>query len=295
MDKIQRNATIRELAFRAGFDLAAFTGPSVGERESKALSEWIDKGRAGTMDYMKRSPERRSDARLSLASCRSVIVLAVNYYHPEDPKPSSDTPLGKVSKYAYGRDYHAIIEKMLKRLSAMIREEVDAAAELKAYVDTGPILERAFARQAGLGFIGKNTNLITREYGSWVFLSCLLTDLELEPDKPHEGACGTCRICIDACPTGALDGAHGLDATRCISYWSIEAKEPPPADLRARFGEWIFGCDICQDVCPYNFRAKTTRQVQLYPEKRAGTWIDPAALPSGAFPGPLKRAKLIPK
>lgn len=243
------------------------------------------------MDYMKRDPGRRADLKGSLPSVKSVIALAVNYYHPEDPKPAGASP-GKVAKYAYGADYHKLIEKKLKRLAAFVKEAGGPGTQAKFYVDTGPVLEKAFAERAGLGFFGKNTNIITRNYGSWVFLATLLTNLELEPDAPHTGSCGSCRLCIDACPTGALLGGHTLDATRCISYLTIESKEPVPEVLREGVGEWVFGCDICQDVCPYNFRAKTTCHEELYPLKKAGTWLDMAKveLVSGS---PLKRAKKL--
>ena len=240
------------------------------------------------MEYMKREPSRR--ARLS-PSIRSVVALAVNYHHPEDPKPSVASA-GKVARYAYGDDYHKVIEKKLKRLAVYVRQMGGPDTEARAYVDTGPVLERAFAQKAGLGFAGKNTNLITRDYGSWVFLACLLTNLELETDAPHTGSCGSCRLCLDACPTGALLGNYTLDAQRCISYWTIESKERAPQELRERFGDWAFGCDICQEVCPYNFRAKTTRHAELYPQKKAGTWLDLEKLEIA--PGsPLRRSKTL--
>ena len=194
------------------------------------------------MDYMKRDPARRADAGRSLPSARSVISLAVNYHQPEDPKPEG--PAGKVAQYAYGRDYHRVLEKKLKRLSRFVIEQGGPGTETRFYVDTGPMLERAFAREAGLGFFGKNTNLITREYGSWVFLACLVTNLKLEFDAPHPGSCGSCTLCLEACPTSAILEGLRVDATRCISYWTIEAKQPAPSELRAKFGEWAFGCDV---------------------------------------------------
>ena len=243
------------------------------------------------MDYMRRDPRRRADPAKVLPSAKTVISLAVNYFHPEDPKPTHGS-LGKVAKYAYGRDYHRIIEKKLKKLTRFVAECGGAGTQVKSYVDTGPVLEKAFAAQAGLGFFGKNTNIITRGYGSWVFLASLITNLELNSDAPHTGSCGSCRLCIDACPTDALLGDYTLDARRCISYLTIESREETPLELKEGMGEWSFGCDICQDVCPYNFRAKTTRHPELYPEKRAGTWIDLENVE--IRPGsPLKRAKKI--
>jgi epoxyqueuosine reductase len=275
----------------AGFDLVGFSVSELPAFYEQGLNRWIEKGHAGTMAYMARDPKRRSHSDQVLPSVRSVISLALNYYHPEDPKPEN-TRTGKVAKYAYGKDYHSIIEEKLKKLKSYIQEIGGEGTEVKDYVDTGPVLEKAYAKEAGLGFFGKNTNIITREYGSWVLLASILTNLELEPDKPHAGSCGSCRICIDACPTDALLGNYEMDARRCISYLTIETKAPVPQELSSKFGDWVFGCDICQDVCPYNFRAKVTKEEELYPLKKAGTWIDlnPVQLPAQS---PLKRSKYL--
>ena len=315
MEKIRRFA-LEE----AGFDLVGFSSTTLPAEHEEAASGWVENGFAGRMDYMAKDTKRRAHPERALAGAKSVISLAVNYYHPEDPRPR-DHVAGKVAKYAYGVDYHKVIEKKLKRISNFIKEITGPQTQVKSYVDTGPILEKAFAKEAGLGFFGKNTNLITKEYGSWVFLASLITDLELEVDPPHTGACGlestgrstapadvprasacgSCRICIDACPTGALLGNYTLDARKCISYLTIESKEPHPEELKEGVGEWFFGCDICQDVCPYNHRPKVTRTKEFYPEKKAGTWVDLETIKvletdeafSGAFQGsPLKRPKL---
>ncbi len=288
----ERTQKIKNFALQeAGFDLVGITRATLPDCHENALKSWIENGYAGSMDYMKRDPERRARPERTLASARSVIVLAVNYFHPEDPRPDG-SPVGKITKYAYGADYHKLIEKKLKKLSSYVFAAGGPDTGVKSYVDTGPMLERAFAQRAGLGFFGKNTNVITRNFGSWVFLACLITNLELEEDVPHAGSCGACRICLDACPTGALLGNYTLDATRCISYLTIESKDPVPEPLRPGVGEWAFGCDICQDVCPYNFRAKTTQHEELYPLKKAGTWIDLNNVE--ILPGsPLKRAKKL--
>ena len=242
---------------------------------------------------MARDPQRRARPEMILPSAKTVISLALNYFHPEDEKPSLGIH-GKIAKYAYGQDYHKIIGKKLKLLSKFILEAAGPGAEVKGYVDTGPVLEKAFAQQAGLGFFGKNTNIITRHYGSWVFLAALITNLELETDEPHTGSCGACRICIDACPTDALLGNYEMDARRCISYMTIESKAAIPQEFEASMGDWVFGCDICQDVCPYNFRAKTTKQEEFYPAKKAGTWLNMEKIE--ILPGsPLKRAKKLKK
>jgi epoxyqueuosine reductase len=182
-----------------------------------------------------------------------------------------------------------VIEKRLIKLARYVAAEGGEGTETRVYVDTGPLLEKAFAQQAGVGFFGKNTNIITRHQGSWVFLASLLTNLELERDLPHAGSCGSCTLCLDACPTQALTGPYQIDARRCIAYLSIETKVEVPDDLREKMGDWVFGCDVCQDVCPYNSRAKLTRHPELA-EKRAGTWVDLVDFrrPEGS---PLKRAK----
>lgn len=275
----------------AGFDLVGISGASLPEFHEKSLLNWVENGYAGSMEYMTRDAGRRAHPKKILPSVRSVISLAVNYFHPEDAKPAKGAH-GKVAKYAYGRDYHQVIEKKLKKLSRFTKESGGAGTEVKHYVDTGPVLEKAFASQAGLGFFGKNTNIITRGYGSWVFLASLITNLELEIDAPHLGSCGSCRICIDACPTEALLGDYTLDARRCISYLTIEAKEAVPSEMKQPMGEWIFGCDICQDVCPYNHWSKNTKHPEFYTEKKAGTWINLENIE--IMPGsPLKRGKMF--
>lgn len=286
----------------AGFDLVGVSKAALHEKHEAAIVSWVEKGCAGTMGYMERDSKKRAHPEASLPSAASVISLGVNYFHPEDPRPA--VPAGKIAKYAYGKDYHKVIEKKLKKLSRFILEIGGTGTEVKSYVDTGPILEKAFAQEAGLGFFGKNTNLITREYGSWIFLASLITNLVLEADAPHTGGCGSCRICIDACPTEALLGDGSLDARRCISYLTIETKDAEhPTELQPGIGEWAFGCDICQDVCPYNFRAKTTRHAELYPAAEgphAGSWLDLERLENmktdeefqSVFQGsPLKRSK----
>lgn len=260
--------SIKRFALDCGFDLVGIAPARLEERHSSAYRRWLGDGFHAGMDYMARDPERRVDVTKTLPSARSVVSLALNYYRKPDAKP--ETPAGKVSKYAHGADYHKIIEKKLKRLARYIREEL--GGEAKTYVDTGPILERAYAQAAGLGFAGKSTNLITKEFGSWVFLASVITDLELEVDKPSTASCGTCRLCIDACPTQAIVESGRVDARKCISYHTIESREEIPVEIASKMGEWIFGCDICQDVCPYNYRAKETKEPNFL-QPIAGSWL----------------------
>ena len=180
---------------KAGFDLIGISEASLPEVHEQAVTRWVNNGFAGSMDYMVRNEKKRARPEEILPGARSVISLAVNYHHPEDHKPT-DRPVGKVAKYAYGADYHKVIEKKLKSLSQFILTTGGEGTQVKSYVDTGPILEKAFAQQSGLGFFGKNTNLITRGYGSWVFLASLVTNLTLAIDQPHTGSCGSCRLCL---------------------------------------------------------------------------------------------------
>lgn len=253
MNQTQR---IKQFAREIGFDLVGVAPASLDERHGVSLRRWLADGFHADMEYMARDPQRRGDVTRVMPAARSVVSLALNYYRRPDAEPAE--PSGKVSKYAYGADYHKVIEKKLKRLARFIREEL--GGEAKTYVDTGPVLERAYAQSAGLGFIGKNANLITREYGSWVFLASVITDLELDADAPSTAFCGTCRICIDACPTQAIVEAGRIDARKCISYLTIESKSPIPEELAPKMGQWVFGCDVCQDVCPYNHREKESSE-----------------------------------
>ena len=182
-------------------------------------------------------------------------------YMAEGPSNGdSARPQGKVARYAWGQDYHKVMERKLKLLAQRLSEQLGKSVQAKVYVDTGPMLDRAVAERAGIGWFGKNTNVLTRSHGSWVFLGQIITDLELEPDEPLKKTCGQCRICIDKCPTGAIVAPYVLDNAKCISYLTIELRGPMPKHLRPLVGDWVFGCDICQDVCPVNRKAQPTRE-----------------------------------
>ncbi len=221
--------------------------------------KWLSDGFSGEMAYLKRAPEIRFDPKRRFPEAKSVIALALNYYQKEPEQNDTTSPpqlSGKVARYAWGEDYHHIIEKKLERLIETI---TDLGGRCwKGYVDHGPLLERAFAERAGLGFIGKNTNLITPQFGSWVFLAEVITDLALINDEPATNQCGTCRKCIEACPTDALTEPYRLDARLCISYLTIENKGPIPEPMVNKLEGWLFGCDICQEVCPFNHQAIET-------------------------------------
>jgi epoxyqueuosine reductase len=237
---------IKAQACGLGFDLAGIT--SLGPMETAAAFEtWVARGYAGEMDYLPRGTAKRRDSRLPVPGTTSAIVVGLDY--------GGRTPSGPVARYARGDDYHDVMLGKLEELHEWLEAELGRPVAGKAYVDTGPLLERDLARRAGLGWFGKNTNLINPDIGSFFFIGALLVDLELHPDAPFEAdRCGTCTRCLDACPTGAFVEPRLLDATRCISYLTIELKGAIPEDLRSQIGTHIYGCDVCQDVCPYNIK-----------------------------------------
>ena len=246
------SAGIKREAAAAGFDLCGIA-PASDHVELRYLREWLDRGYAGGMEYLRRSADRRADVRQVLPSARSVISLGTIYNtgHPYSAD-TLDRDHAAIARYAWGEDYHAVIQRRLDILLERLRSAYGEGFEARAYVDTGPVQERVYAQYAGLGWIGKNTCLINPELGSWIFLSEIICNLELEPDEPIFDRCGTCTLCLAACPTGALVEPGVLDSTRCLSYLTIENKDAIPEEQRVLLGSHAYGCDICQDVCPYN-------------------------------------------
>ena len=301
---------IRERARALGFDRVRFTTPAASGHMD-FYRRWIEEGAHGEMGYLARedSIARRGDLRLTMADVRSVVLVTHNYYQPDPPGLTEDEERAVVARYARGDDYHDVIKRRLVKLLAEVERDAGRRVAGRAYVDTGPILERELASRAGLGWLGKNTMLIHPESGSYFFLGILLLDLELPEDEPFaEDRCGTCRSCLDACPTGALRGrdARGapvMDARRCISYLTIEHRGPIPRELRAPIGNRIYGCDICQEVCPWNVKFQTPASEPAYrarPELDGPLLVELAerllamddAAFSRAFRGsPIKRAK----
>lgn len=249
-------------AERLGFDLAG-SCPAVASPRIERFRQWLAEGFAGRMEYLADRAEAYEHPGHVLDGARSLLMLAVRYRTVE--RASAESGQGNVSRYAWGRDYHELIRHRLHALADFHRR-LTPEAQVRGVVDTAPLLEREFARLAGLGWIGKNTLLLNKRLGSWFFLAALLTTAELTYDEPSTADhCGTCRACLDACPTGALVESRRLDARRCISYLTIELKEAIPADLRAGQSQWIFGCDICQEVCPWNRRAPSTEEPAFQP------------------------------
>ncbi|TKB92484.1 MAG: tRNA epoxyqueuosine(34) reductase QueG [Nitrospira sp.] len=272
--------------------------PLFPHRLLSRLAEWLQRGYHGTMAWMTRDPTRRSDPQLVLPGCKSMISVGMNYYtnHRTDEQPG----MGRIARYAWGKDYHTVMSQRLAQLEAKIADLAPGAAT-KAYVDTGPIMEKAWAQQAGLGWIGKHSNLVSAESGSWLLLGEILTTVDLEPDEPATDLCGSCTLCIQACPTGAIVEPYVVDARLCISYLTIElrdGREVIPNDLATQMGNRIFGCDDCLDVCPFNLRADATNEpaftptpLTLAPSLDALAQIGEKNFSTTFKESPLKRAK----
>ena len=277
-------ALIVDKARALGFDLARVAPAELAERYRLAFDDFLADGRQGDMDWLARTPERRTDPKGLWPEARSILMLAANYGPAIDPLAR----LGRknratISVYAQNRDYHDILKKRLKELGRFIARET--GTELKVFVDTAPVMEKPLAQAAGLGWQGKHTNLVSREYGSWLFLAEIFTTLDLAPDEPETDHCGQCRRCLDICPTAAFPAPYTLDARRCLSYLTIEHKGPIPAEFRVPMGNRIYGCDDCLAVCPWNKFAQNTAEPAFLPraELTAPRLADLAALDDAGF------------
>lgn len=252
---------IISLSADAGFEKCAIS-PAMAVQRGDYYRHWLKSGRAGKMDYLHRNTELRTDVGKLLPGAKSVIVCALNY-HQSDPMTLNDPgrPRGKVAMYAWGGDYHKIIKRKLFGIVDQLRSEVAMPFETKVCVDTAPILEREYAAMSGIGWIGKNTLVLDPTLGSYFFLGLIVTTLELPPDSPSPDHCGSCTRCLDACPTDAFPAAYEMDASRCISYLTIELRdETVPDALAPLMGDWVFGCDVCQQVCPHNNDVPQTQE-----------------------------------
>ncbi len=268
MDTVKLTKSIREKALEIGFDLVG-VAPVGPFPEKQFYKEWLARGFAGEMKYMERDPERREDVKNLLPTAKSVISCAMNYntdypYSVEE----TDRDKGWISRYAWGDDYHEVMNERLLLLEKHFRENAPKGIKSRVYVDTGPVLERVYAKYSGIGWYGKNTCLINQDIGSWIFLGEIITDIELDYDSPVPDRCGTCTMCIDACPTGALKEPYMLDSNLCVSYLTIEYRAYIPFDLREKMDNNIYGCDICQDVCPWNSKAKVSESECFQPRDR---------------------------
>jgi epoxyqueuosine reductase len=255
---------IRERGAALGFDRVGFA--RAGESaDAERFRAWLAAGREADLGYMRRDPARRADPARVLPGCRTVVAVALNHFTPDPPR-HAEIP-GRIARYARGRDYHRVMEPMLKRLCEIVAEECREETRSRWYVDTGPVLERGWASAAGVGFTGKNSCLIDPRRGSWTSLGVVLTTAGLAPDEPVRVGCGTCARCIDVCPTKAIVAPGVVDSRLCISYWTIEQKGAIPAELRASVGTRAFGCDDCQDVCPWNRFARPATVADVRPRE----------------------------
>ncbi len=255
---------IKSKAAKFGFQSCGISRAAFLEDDARALESWLQKDYHGEMSYMANHFEKRVDPRLLVEGAKSVISLSYNYFPKENLNPLGGL---KISKYAYGQDYHEVIKEILRDLVAELQEEIGEFA-FRVFTDSAPILERSWARKSGIGWVGKNANLITKQNGSFFFLAEIICDLELDADMPKTDHCGSCRRCIDACPTGAIVDEHVIDGSKCISYATIELKNEIPQSFKGKMQDWMFGCDICQDVCPWNRFAKPHQQPLFDPNPK---------------------------
>lgn len=286
---------VKSFARNLGFDYCGIARVQKLDDDARRLEQWLNKGYQGVMKYMENYFELRVDPSKLVPGAKSVITLLLNYY----PGKQQDAEAPKVAKYAYGKDYHEVIRKKLNLFLSLINEHI-GEVHGRGFVDSAPVLERTWAQRSGLGWIGRNGNLLTKQQGSFFFIATLIVDMELDYDDPFaKDYCGTCRRCIDACPTDAILENKVVDGSRCISYFTIELKEMLiPGEMEGKFDDWMFGCDTCQDVCPWNRFANPTSEIEFTPvaELLHFSTSDWEALTEESFKkifrhSPLKRAK----
>ena len=257
----QYSQLIKDHAKRLGFLSCGISNAGFLEDEAPRLEQWLRQGHHGSMSYMERNFDKRLDPTKLVPGAKSVVSLLYNYFPKEF---QSDTSAPKISKYAYGKDYHTVIKDKLFELMHLLQEEV-GEIHGRVFVDSAPVLDKAWAAKAGLGWIGKHTNLISKQAGSFYFIAELIMDLSLEQDAPVTDHCGSCTACIDACPTQAIVAPYQVDGSKCISYFTIELKEAIPQEVKGQFDNWAFGCDVCQDVCPWNRFSTPHQEPQFEP------------------------------
>lgn len=263
MEKAEITFLIKAEAKKLGFQDCGISSAGYLGKDAAHLTDWLNNGMYAGMNYMKGHFDKRTNPVKLVPGARSVISVIFNYYPPE-VKIDNKNP--KISKYAYSRDYHKVVKEKLKKLLEIIRE-FEKTVTGRFFVDSAPVLERAWAARSGLGWIGKNSNLINRKYGSFIFIGELIIDLDLEYDNPAKDYCGSCTKCIDVCPTSAIVADRVIDANRCISYQTIENKEEIENSLKGKMENWVFGCDICQDICPWNKGIKPANEPDFMPRK----------------------------
>jgi epoxyqueuosine reductase len=291
------NEDVIRISKELGFDMAGFAKSEITEREFEHYISWLKSGYNATMEYMGENQEKRRDISKILTGARSVISLGLNYFTQQSYSGNKST--GKISRYAWGKDYHLVIWKKLDLFVNKLKE-IDSSFEGISYVDTGPVMDKVWSVRAGIGWQGKHSNIINKEYGSWFFIANIITNKEFEYSKQIEDFCGSCTACLDACPTKAIVEPYIVDSNKCISYHTIENKGEIPIELKGKFDNWIFGCDICQDVCPWNIKfSQKTSLIDFYDiDNRRELPLDNVRqLTEGEFlslfsKSPVKRTKL---
>jgi len=289
---------VKQAATKAGFELVGIAKAESTPGEYRKFEEWLSAGYQATMTYLERNFQKRKDIRAIMPEAKSVIVVGRSYYTPQKHEVGDDR--GKISRYAWGTDYHELLPKNIQHIIELLHT-IQPGSKSTYYVDTGPVSEKQWARKAGIGWQGKHSNIISRDIGSWFFIGVIITSVELAHDQPIQDYCGTCTACMEACPTSAIVEPYTVDAGKCLSYWTIEAKPdiPIPTEISQNMDQWIFGCDICQDVCPWNSFAKETTIAEFYPRHGQTTVLlnDIISMEQSEFSdrfrkSPLKRTKL---
>ena len=262
MNPSQATAIVKAEAKRLGFDYCGISKAGFLEEEAPRLENWLNKNMHAEMDYMANHFDARLDPTKLVPGAKSVVSLLLNYY-TDDKQADSSAP--KISQYAFGEDYHTVIKKKLKNLLFEINQKIGKSVNGRVFVDSAPVMDKAWAKKSGLGWVGKNSNIINKKSGSFFFIAELILDLELIPDGAVGDYCGTCTRCIDACPTDAIVAPYVVDGSKCISYFTIELKGAIPETQKGKFDNWAFGCDICQDVCPWNKFSKPNSEIAFNP------------------------------
>jgi epoxyqueuosine reductase len=267
MDPLKATLKVRQKALELGFDRCGFARAEPLDEEARRLEQWLKEGRQGEMDWMENHFDKRIDPTKLVPGSKSVVSVIAGYRFAENEAYDRSQNNPKIAKYARGRDYHKVFKNRLKKLF-LFTQELAGSIQGRIFVDSAPVMDKAWAQRAGLGWIGKNSNLLNKTHGSWFFIGEMILDIPFVYDAPETDHCGTCTRCIDACPTDAIYEPFKVDGSRCISYLTIELKDAIPDEFKQDMGEWMFGCDICQDVCPWNRKSAYGRIEDLQPRER---------------------------
>lgn len=267
MNLVKRTQRVREEALRLGFDACGFAKAGRLEQEERRLEEWLNQGRHGKMDWMENYFDKRVDPTKLVHGAKSVVSVIGSYYHPDHERQMENQNSPRIAKYAQGRDYHKVYKKKLKTLFQFTNDLLGNVSG-RVFVDSAPVLDKAWAARAGIGWIGKNSNLLNKDIGSFTFIGEMIIDADFIYSTTATDHCGSCTRCIDACPTNAIYEPYRVDGSKCISYFTIELKEQIPDDYQDGIGDWLFGCDICQDVCPWNRDARYSQMEDLAPRDK---------------------------